>query len=246
MRREQRMKERKREQEGGRRREREKRDGGRERKKEGKRMKKKQTHRPPRVKHQQLGAASSPTTPNPSRNISSLWEGDQSVRVGPLHPPTCGPHASLTHRWKSDELCTEQGAGSRAPLVPRLMSPSGPPAKKVRKLRQASRPSQLSSVHRQQPRTHRACPAAWPGGVGRQVESWVPGFQRCPHQGHRGDQPEVSLPGSQMLSCLRIWPCALRQALTTCVVLGLSTGPHVTSPGPWISAPPPRTELTRA
>lgn len=73
MRREQRMKERKREQEGGRRRERKrKRDRGRERKKEGKRMKKKQTHRPPRVKHQQRGAASSPTTPNPARNISSL------------------------------------------------------------------------------------------------------------------------------------------------------------------------------
>lgn len=209
-------------------------------------MKKKQTHQPPRVKHQQRRVASGPTTPNPARNISSLWDGDQSVGVGPLHPPTCGPHASLTHRWKSDALCTEQGAGSRAPLVPRLMSPSGPPAKKVRKLRQASRPGQLSSAHGQQPRTHRACPAAQPGGVGRQVESWAPGFQRCPHQGHQGDQPEVSLPGSQMLSCLRIWPRGLRQALTSCVVLGLSTSPHVTSPGPWNSAPPPRTELTRA
>lgn len=167
-------------------------------------MKKKQTHWPPWVKHQLRRSASSPTTPDPARNIISLWDRDQSMRVGPLHPPTCGAHASLTHRWKSDALCMEQGAGSRAPLVPRLMSPSGPPAKKVRKLRQASRPSQLSSAHRQQPRTHRARPAAQPGGVGRQVESWVPGFQHCPHGVRRGDQPVVSLPGSQMLACLRI------------------------------------------
>ena len=240
----------KKESEGGREeggeREREKREGGRERRKEGKKMKKKQTHRSPWVKHRLCGAASRPTTPNPTRNISSLWDWDQSVRVGPLYLPTCGPHASLTHRWKSDALCTEQGAGSRAPLVPKLMSPSGPPAKKVRKLRQASGPSQLSSAHRQQPRTHRARPAAQPGGVGRQAESWVPGFQRCPHGVRQGDQPVVSLPGSQMLSCLRIQPHGLRQALTSGVVLGPSTGPHVTSPGLWISAPPPRTELTRA
>ena len=241
------MKERKREQEGGRRRERKRKERqGKGEEERGKENEKEANTPAPSGETPAAGAASSPTTPNPARNISSLWEGDRSVRVGPLHPPTCGPHASLTHRWKSDALCTEQGAGSRAPLVPRLMSPSGPPAKKVRKLRQASRPSQLSSAHRQQPRTHRACPATRPGGVGRQVESWVPGFQHCLHQGHRGDQPEVSLPGSQMLSCLRIWPRGLRQALTSCVVLGLSTGPHVTSPGPWISAPPPRTELTRA
>lgn len=46
-------------------------------------MKKKQTHQPPWVKHQQRRVAQ--TTPNPARNISSLWDGDQGYGGGSIH-----------------------------------------------------------------------------------------------------------------------------------------------------------------
>lgn len=47
-----------------------------------------------------------------------LVEPRAKRKGGVLTPPTCSPHASLTHRWKSDLLFPEPGAALRQGLAP--------------------------------------------------------------------------------------------------------------------------------
>lgn len=133
------MKEREsRREEGGRERKRKERWRKGEKKRERK-SEKKQTHQPPWVKHQQRRVASG-LPPQPRQKHQFLVGRRPKCGGGSITPsnlwPTCQPHTD-----GKVMRCARSRDGSRALLVPRLMSPSGPPAKKVRKLRQASRPA---------------------------------------------------------------------------------------------------------